>query len=194
VIFGVGDNLGVIPASEFMFNIMRSHVGHNFMGALKTVRMLISNYDCDAPFGKGDIKTGGNYAASLLPNRLAKQQGFEDCIYLDPATHTKIDEVGTANFFGNTKSGVYVSPVSSSILPFVIQDSLNYLAMDKLGLKVEERDVFIDKLDEFAEVGACFTAAAVSPTYEIVNKYKVIYTKDSEKVGFVSTQLSNIMN
>jgi len=156
--------------------------------------MLVSDYDRASPFGTGDIKTGGNYAASLLPNRLAKQQGFADCIYLDPATHTKIDEVGAANFFGITKHGVYVTPVSSSILPSITQDSLKYLAMDKLGLKVEERDVFIDKLDEFAEVGACGTAAAVTPIYQIVYKDKVIYSKDSENIGFLSTQLSKIMN
>ncbi len=194
VIFGVGDNLGVNPANEFMFIIMTSPVGPYFKGGLKPVRMLVSEYDRAAPFGTGDIKTGGNYAASLLPNRIAKQQGFADCIYLDPATHTKIDEVGAANFFGITKNGVYVSPVSSSILPSVTQDSLKYLAMYKLGLKVEERDVYIDKLDEFAELGACGTAAAVTPIYEIVNKNKVIYSKDSEKVGFISTQLSKIMN
>ncbi len=194
VIFGVGDNLGVNPASEFMFIIMTSPVGPYFKGALKPVRMLVSDYDRAAPFGTGDIKTGGNYAASLLPNRLAKQKGFADCIYLDPATHTKIDEVGAANFFGITKSGVYVSPVSSSILPSVTQDSLKYLAMDKLGLKVEERDVYIDKLYEFAEVGACGTAAAVTPIYEVVHKDKIIYSRNSSEVGFVSTQLSKILN
>ncbi len=189
VIFGVGDNLGVNPASEFMFIIMTSPVGPYFKGALKPVSMLVSEYDRAAPFGTGDIKTGGNYAASLLPNRIAKQQGFADCIYLDPATHTKIDEVGAANFFGITKHGVYVTPVSSSILPSITQDSLKYLAMDKLGLKVEERDVYIDKLDEFSEVGACGTAAAVTPIYKIVHKDKVIYLNDSEKVGFVSQNL-----
>jgi branched-chain amino acid aminotransferase len=194
IIFGIGDNLGVNPASEFMFIIMTSPVGPYFKGALKPVRMLVSEYDRAAPFGTGDIKTGGNYAASLLPNRIAKQQGFADCIYLDPATHTKIDEVGAANFFGITKQGVYVTPISSSILPSITQDSLKYLAMDKLGLKVEERDVFIDKLDEFAEIGACGTAAAVTPIYEIVYKDKVIYSIDSVKVGFVSNQLFKIMN
>ena len=193
VIFGVGDNLGVNPASEFMFIIMTSPVGPYFKGALKPVRMLVSEYDRAAPFGTGDIKTGGNYAASLLPNRLAKKQGFADCIYLDPATHTKIDEVGAANFFGITKNGVYVTPVSSSILPSITQDSLKYLAMDKLGLKVEERDVYINNLDEFAEVGACGTAAAVTPIYEIFYRNKSIYLRDSNSIGFVSSQLFNIM-
>ena len=193
IMFGIGDNLGVNPASEYIFAIMTSPVGPYFKGALKPVRMVVSDYDRAAPFGTGDIKTGGNYAASLLPNRLAKQQGFADCIYLDPTTHTKIDEVGAANFFGITKKGVYVAPVSSSILPSITQDSLKYLAMDKLGIKVEERDVLITDLDQFEEVGACGTAAAVTPIYEIVQKDKVIYQKDSIKVGFVSQQLSKIM-
>jgi branched-chain amino acid aminotransferase len=194
VLFGIGDNLGVNPASEYIFAIMTSPVGPYFKGALRPVRMMVSEYDRAAPFGTGDIKTGGNYASSLLPNRLAKEQGFADCIYLDPATHTKIDEVGAANFFGITKQGVYVTPVSSSILPSITQDCLKYLARVKLNLKVEERDVFIDNIKEFAEVGACGTAAAVTPIYEIVHKDKVIYLKDSEKVGFVSSQLSQTMN
>jgi branched-chain amino acid aminotransferase len=190
VLFGIGDNLGVNPASEYIFAIMTSPVGPYFKGALKPVRMMVSEYDRAAPFGTGDIKTGGNYASSLLPNRLAKEQGFADCIYLDPATHTKIDEVGAANFFGIKKHGVYVTPVSSSILPSITQDSLKYLAMEKLGLKVEERDVLITGLDEFEEIGACGTAAAVTPIYEIVHKDKVIYQKDPRRIGFFSQQLS----
>jgi branched-chain amino acid aminotransferase len=154
---------------------------------------MVSDYDRAAPFGTGNIKTGGNYASSLLPNRLAKQQGFADCIYLDPATHTKIDEVGAANFFGITNEGVYIAPVSSSILPSITQDSLKYIAMDKIGLKVEEREVLLTELNEFEEIGACGTAAAVTPIYEIVYKDKIIYQKDPNKVGFVSRQLSKIM-
>lgn len=119
VLFGIGDNLGVNPVSEYIFAIMTTPVGPYFIGHLKPVRMMVTDYDRAAPFGTGAIKTGGNYASSLLPNRLAKQQGFADCIYLDPATHTKIDEVGAANFFGITKKGVYVAPVSSSILPSI---------------------------------------------------------------------------
>jgi branched-chain amino acid aminotransferase len=193
VLFGIGDNLGVNPASEYIFAIMTSPVGPYFKGALKPVRMMVSEYDRAAPFGTGDIKTGGNYASSLLPNRLAKEQGFADCIYLDPATHTKIDEVGAANFFGITNKGVYVTPISSSILPSITQDSLKYLAMNKLGLKVEERDVLITDLDDFEEIGACGTAAAVTPIYEVTHKSKVIYHKEPNKIGFISQQLSKII-
>jgi len=193
VLFGIGDNLGVNPASEYIFAIMTSPVGPYFKGALKPVRMMVSEYDRAAPFGTGNIKTGGNYASSLLPNRLAKEQGFADCIYLDPATHTKIDEVGAANFFGITKKGVYVTPVSSSILPSITQDSLKYIAMDKLGLKVEERDVFIDKLDEFEEIGACGTAAAVTPIYQVAYQKKIIYYHDPDQIGNYSFSLNQIL-
>jgi branched-chain amino acid aminotransferase len=194
VLFGIGDNLGVNPASEYIFAIMTSPVGPYFKGALKPVRMMVSEYDRAAPFGTGDIKTGGNYASSLLPNRLAKEQGFADCIYLDPATHTKIDEVGAANFFGITNKGVYVTPVSSSILPSITQDSLKYIAMDKLGLKVEERDVLISGLDEFEEIGACGTAAAVTPIFEIVYRGRSIYLKEEYQVGELSKKLSNLIH
>jgi len=194
VMFGMGDNLGVNPASEYIFAILASPVGPYFKGALKPVRTLVSDYDRAAPIGTGDIKTGGKYASSLLPNRLAKEQGFADCIYLDPTTHTMIDEVGAANFLGITKIGFYVAPVSSSILPSITQDSLKYLSKIILGLNVEERDVLIDNLDEFAEAGACGTAAAVTPIYEILYKNKIIYLKDSEIVGQVSTKLSKLMN
>jgi branched-chain amino acid aminotransferase len=193
VIFGIGDNLGVNPASEYIFAIMTSPVGPYFKGELKPVRMLITDYDRAAPFGTGSIKTGGNYASSLLPNRLAKEQGFADCIYLDPATHTKIDEVGAANFFGITHDHVYVAPVSSSILPSITQDSLKYLAKHQLGLKVEERDVFVKSLNEFSEIGACGTAAAVTPIYQVVHQNKVIYERDSQLVGPISLALHQAM-
>jgi branched-chain amino acid aminotransferase len=65
--------------------------------------------------------------------------------------------------------------------------------MVKLGLKVEERDVLITELGEFEEIGACGTAAAVTPVYEIINKNKVIYKKDDNEIGFVSKQLSKII-
>ena len=78
-------------------------------------------------------------------------------------THTKIEEVGAANFFGITKDNKFVTPKSDSILPSITKYSLMHVAKEYLGLEVEERDVFIDNLDEFAEAGACGTAAVISP-------------------------------
>ena len=85
--------------------------------------------------GTGAAKVGGNYAASLLPGKIAHDRNFSDVIYLDPATHTKIEEVGSANFFGITADNEFVTPLSPSILPSITKYSLLYLAEHRFGLK-----------------------------------------------------------
>lgn len=160
---GVGDNVGVTPAQEYIFSIFCCPVGAYFKGGLKPTNFVVSEYDRAAPHGTGAAKVGGNYAASLYPGKLAKQRNFSDCIYLDPATHTKIEEVGAANFFGITKDNKFVTPLSPSILPSITKYSLLYLAKERLGLEAIEGDVYIDQLDQFKEAGACGTAAVITP-------------------------------
>lgn len=162
-LMGVGDNIGVSPANEYIFSIFVMPVGPYFKGGLTPTNFIVSDYDRAAPHGTGAAKVGGNYASSLLPGKEAHDRNFSDCIYLDPATHTKIEEVGSANFFGITKDNRFVTPKSPSILPSITKYSLLYLAEHHLGMEVEEGDVFIDKLDEFSEAGACGTAAVISP-------------------------------
>lgn len=162
-IIGVGRNLGVRPAKEYIFSVICSPVGSYFKGGLAPNNFIITDYDRAAPNGTGDSKVGGNYAASLYPHQMAKDKGYADCIYLDPLTHSKIDEVGAANFFGITKDNKFITPKSSSILPSITKYSLMYLAKNYLGLEVEEGEVFVDKLDIFKEAGACGTAAVISP-------------------------------
>ena len=162
-LMGVGDNIGVSPATEYIFSIFVMPVGPYFKGGLTPTNFIVSDYDRAAPHGTGAAKVGGNYASSLLPGKEAHDRNFSDCIYLDPATHTKIEEVGSANFFGITKDNRFVTPKSPSILPSITKYSLLYLAEHHLGMQVEEGDVFIDKLDEFSEAGACGTAAVISP-------------------------------
>jgi len=162
-LMGVGDNIGVSPANEYIFSIFVMPVGPYFKGGLTPTDFIVSDYDRAAPHGTGAAKVGGNYASSLLPGKEAHDRNFSDCIYLDPATHTKIEEVGSANFFGITKDNRFVTPKSPSILPSITKYSLLYLAEHHLGMEVEEGDVFIDKLDEFSEAGACGTAAVISP-------------------------------
>ncbi len=162
-LIGVGDNLGVRPAPEFLFSVFCVPVGPYFKGGMNPVNFMLSSYDRAAPSGTGAAKVGGNYAGSLQPHEEAVKNGFADCIYLDPQTHTKIEEVGAANFFGITKDNTFVTPLSPSILPSITKYSLMHVAKHYLGLNVEERDVFVDKLDEFVEAGACGTAAVISP-------------------------------
>lgn len=188
-VIGVGDNLGVRTAPEFIFSVFCSPVGPYFKGGLAPVNFCVSEYDRAAPHGTGAAKVGGNYAASLHPHELAVKKGYADCIYLDPATHTKIEEVGAANFFGITKDGKFVTPKSDSILPSITKYSLMAVAKEYLGLQVEERDVFIDNLDEMAEAGACGTAAVITPIGGIEHNGKLHVFHSETEVGPVTRKL-----
>lgn len=169
-VIGVGDNIGVRSAPEFMFSVFCIPVGSYFKGGLTPANFIISGYDRAAPNGTGAAKVGGNYAASLLPNHEAKARDFADCIYLDPATHTKIEEVGAANFFAISRDGKrFITPKSPSILESITKYSLLDIARDRLGLEVEEGDVFVDQLDQYSEAGACGTAAVITPIGGIQN-------------------------
>ena len=188
-LMGVGDNIGVSPATEYIFSIFAMPVGPYFKGGLTPTNFIVSDYDRAAPHGTGAAKVGGNYASSLLPGKEAHDRNFSDCIYLDPATHTKIEEVGSANFFGITKDNRFVTPKSPSILPSITKYSLLYLAEHHLGMQVEEGDVYIDKLDEFSEAGAGGTAAVISPIGGIQHgdNFHVFYSET--EVGPVTRKL-----
>ncbi|KAF1296601.1 branched-chain amino acid aminotransferase [Enterococcus sp. JM4C] len=189
LLIGVGEGIGVKPAPEYIFTVFCMPVGAYFKGGLTPTNFVVSDYDRAAPFGTGAVKVGGNYAASLQPGHEAHEKNFSDCIYLDPATHTKIEEVGSANFFGITKDGKFITPVSPSILPSITKYSLLYLAKERLGLVAEESDVRLDELDKFSEAGACGTAAVISPIGGIQNKddFHVFYSET--EVGPVTQQL-----
>lgn len=185
---GVGANLGVRPAPEYMFIIFVSPVGAYFKGGMSPVNFITTEYDRAAAHGTGQAKVGGNYAASLLPHKLAVEAGYADCIYLDPKTHTKIDEVGAANFFGITKDNKFITPKSTSILGSITKYSLLQAAKD-LGLEAIEEEVRIDELDRFAEAGACGTAAVISPIGAIShNGKKHVFFSETE-VGPITKKL-----
>ncbi len=188
-VIGVGDNIGVKPAPEYIFCVFCLPVGPYFKGGMAPVNFTVSQYDRAAPYGTGAAKVGGNYAASMYPHSLAVKKGFADCIYLDPKTHRKIEEVGAANFFGITKDNVFVTPDSPSILPSITKYSLLYLAEHYLEMKVEQRDVYIDKLDEFAEAGACGTAAVITPIGGIDYNDRMHVFYSETEVGPVTKKL-----
>ena len=189
LLIGVGDNIGVKPAPEYIFTVFCMPVGPYFKGGLTPTNFIVSDYDRAAPQGTGAAKVGGNYAASLLPGHQAHEHQFSDCIYLDPETHTKIEDVGSANFFGITKDNQFITPKSPSILPSITKYSLLYLAKERLGLEAIEGDVKINELDRFAEAGACGTAAVISPIGGIQYKdnFHVFYSET--EVGPVTKAL-----
>lgn len=188
-IIGVGHNIGVKPAPEYLFCVFCVPVGPYFKGGMSPVNFMISDFDRAAPHGTGKQKVGGNYAASLEAHKIAADRGFADCIYLDPATHTKIEEVGSANFFGITHDNKFITPISSSILPSITKYSLLYLAKEYLGLEVSEEDVPVDQLDKFKEAGACGTAAVISPIGGIEYKGKLHVFHSETEVGPITKKL-----
>ncbi|MGM0166607.1 branched-chain amino acid aminotransferase [Enterococcus sp. AZ135] len=188
-LIGVGPNIGIVPAPEYLFGVFCMPVGPYFKGGLTPSNFIVSEYDRAAPYGTGAAKVGGNYAASLLPGQIAHDRNFSDCIYLDPATHTKIEEVGSANFFGITHDNQFITPESPSILPSITKYSLLYLAKERFGLQAVEGDVRLDELDKFAEAGACGTAAIIAPIAGIQNgdDFHVFYSET--ETGPVTTKL-----
>ena len=192
LLIGTGPQVGVKPATEYTFLVFVGPVGPYFKEGFKPVKMqIVRDYDRAAPLGTGNIKVGGNYAASLRPGSRAHQEGFASAIFLDSKERKYIDEAGPANFFG-IKDNTYITPDSISILPSITNMSLRELAKE-MGMKVEQRHVLVEELEGFEEVGACGTAAVISPIGQIVDREfgKVYhYCKDGE-AGPISTKLYN---
>ena len=158
-----------------------------FIDACKQV--VKANEKYVPPYATGAAKVGGNYAGSMLPHKLANEERYSDCIYLDPATHTKIEEAGAANFFGITKDNKFITPDSPSILPSITRNSLLTVARDYLGMEAIEGEILMDDIDKFTEVGACGTAAVVAPIGSIYYKGKEHIFHSKEEAGPVITKL-----
>ncbi len=167
--FGSDSVIGVKPSNEYQFRVFCTPVGPYFKGGVKPLTLRVSDFDRAAPHGTGNIKAGLNYAMSLHAIVSAHNEGYDENLYLDPGTRTKIEETGGANFLFVTKDGTVVTPKSDSILPSITRRSLIYVAKEYLGLKAEEREVRLEELDEFAECGLCGTAAVISPVGKIVD-------------------------
>ena len=167
--FGSSPVIGVKPAEEYQFRIFTTPVGPYFKGGAKPITIRVSDFDRAAPHGTGHIKAGLNYAMSLHAIVSAHNEGFDENMYLDPATRTKVEETGGANFIFITKDNKVVTPKSGSILPSITRRSLMYVAKEYLGLETEEREVLFDEVKDFAECGLCGTAAVISPVGKIVD-------------------------
>jgi branched-chain amino acid aminotransferase len=187
---GCGENLGLKPAPEYLFSVFVCPVGPYFKGGFTPVNFIVSDYDRAAPMGTGAYKVGGNYAASLKPQSIAKAAGYADCVFLDAKTNRYIEEIGSANFFGITHDNKFVTPKSPSILPSITKYSLMHIAAHDFGMTVEERPVAIDQLDEFTEAGACGTAAVITPIGGISYQGSLhTFYADGQEAGPVTTRL-----
>jgi branched-chain amino acid aminotransferase len=188
--FGTNAVIGVKPANEYQFRVFTTPVGPYFKGGAKPITIRVSDFDRAAPHGTGHIKAGLNYAMSLHAIVSAHNEGYDENMYLDPATRTKVEETGGANFLFVTKDNKVVTPKSSSILPSITRRSLMYVAKEYLGFETEEREVYLDEVKDFAECGLCGTAAVISPVGKVVDHGKEIcFPSGMEEMGPITKKL-----
>ena len=181
--FGSNSVIGVKPADEYQFRILTTPVGPYFKGGAKPIYIRVSDFDRAAPHGTGHVKAGLNYAMSLHAIVDAHQKGFDENMYLDPATRTKVEETGGANMIF-IQGNKFITPKSNSILPSVTRRSLEVVAKDYLGMEVEEREVYLDELSSFDECGLCGTAAVISPVGKINDHGKdICFPSGMEEMG-----------
>lgn len=188
--FGSNPVIGVKPADEYQFRIFTTPVGPYFKGGARPITIKVSDFDRAAPHGTGHIKAGLNYAMSLHAIVTAHEEGFDENMYLDPGTRTKVEETGGANFIFITKDNKVVTPKSSSILPSITRRSLLHVAKEYLGLEVEEREVYLSELKDFAECGLCGTAAVISPVGKIYDHgSEICFPSGTDEMGPVTKKL-----
>lgn len=188
--FGSSEVIGVKPAKDYQFRMFVTPVGPYFKEGVNPIVIRVSDFDRAAPRGTGHIKAGLNYAMSLHAIVDAHNNGFEENMYLDPATRTYVEETGGANFIFITKDGTVVTPLSDSILPSITRRSICYVAEHYLGLKVEHRKVRFDEVKDFAECGLCGTAAVISPVGNIYDHgNEICLPSGMEKMGPVTQKL-----
>ncbi|MBQ1890618.1 MAG: branched-chain amino acid aminotransferase [Selenomonas sp.] len=191
-LFATGPVIGVKPADEYQFRLFGTPVGSYFKNGIKPITICVSDFDRAAPHGTGNIKAGLNYAMSLHAIVTAHKEGFAENIYLDPATRTKIEETGGANIILTDGKGTLVVPKSDSILPSITRRSLVYVAEHYCGMKIEEREVYLDEImsGKFTEGGLCGTAAVISPLGSINDHGKEFkFASGMDEMGPVMTKL-----
>ncbi|MBN2154127.1 MAG: branched-chain amino acid aminotransferase [Candidatus Lokiarchaeota archaeon] len=186
--------LGVQPSSEYLFYVILSPVGAYYATGFNPVKILVEEKFVRAsPGGVGFTKAGGNYAASLLAAKKAKERGYTQVLWLDAAEHKYVEEVGTMNQFFVIGDTILTAPLTGSILPGVTRDSIIHMAKD-YGYKVEERLVSIDEVITASENGTLTeafgtgTAAVVTPVGELCYKDKCMVINDG-KVGKITQRL-----
>ena len=172
--FGINPVIGVKPAEDYQFRVFATPVGPYFKGGVKPLTIKVSDFDRAAPNGTGNIKAGLNYAMSLHAIVTAHKEGYDENMYLDPKTRTKVEETGGANFLFVTRDNKVVTPKSDSILPSITRRSLIQVAQEYLGLEAEEREITLEEVKDMAECGLCGTAAVISPVGKIVDHGKEI--------------------
>jgi branched-chain amino acid aminotransferase len=189
LLIGTEPTVGIKPSSTFSFIVLVTPVGPYYKDGFSPVEAIVlEDYDRAAPKGTGRAKMAGNYAASLKPGLVAKNMGYPIVLFSDPKENKYVDEFGTSNFFGITADGTYKTPESGSILQSITNESLQVLAKD-MGLKVSRAPIALDSLDQFNEVGACGTAAVITPVYSVQYRERKFTFGSKTQAGETLTRL-----
>ena len=192
MLIGIGENLGLKPARSFEFRVFVSPVGPYYKEAgLAAISLAVSDLDRAAPQGTGSYKAGANYAGGLMATLKAQELGANEALYLDSAQHRYIDEAGSANIIIAMDDGSLTTPASSAILPSITRRSVMEIAATQLNMKTVERAIDLrEEFGAFREMGACGTAAVLSPVGRVFfDTDWHIVNGDGQTVGPVMQQL-----
>ncbi len=189
LLIGTTPRVGVQAAEDFLFVVLAMPVGPYYKNGFFPVKSWVQEkYDRAAPHGLGHVKAAANYVAGLKGDYEGKKLGYPICMYVDSAEHKYIEEFGTSNFVGITADKKYITPASDSILKSITNKSLQTLAED-MGYTVERRLIAFDELSKFSEVGACGTAAVITPIHSVTRGDKTITFGSADKAGEVLTAM-----
>jgi branched-chain amino acid aminotransferase len=197
--FMIATGTGVIasPSAEYRFMIILSPAKSYYSGEVKVI--IAEHYSRAANGGIGAAKAAGNYAGQFYPTALANKEGFQQIIWTDDATHTKLEEAGTMNVFFRIKDTLYTAPTSERILDGITRKSLIALA-EKMGITVEVRPVLVEELivgmknGDLKEIFGAGTAAVVNPIkgFSYQDHYYELPQIDDSFAIKLKTQLNNI--
>ena len=191
LLIGTTPRLGVGPGRDFEFIVIPSPIGPYYPGKFHCTSFIVNRYvDRAAPYGTGQFKVGGNYAASFRATEAAHNMGM-DCLFLDAKYHKYIDECSAANFIGIMRKGdkiEYLTPRSRAILPSITNDSLMTLAKER-GYKVTRRHIRLEELADMSEAAACGTACVISPIDRVIDPEKNVMYSFGAEPGEVLTGL-----
>lgn len=197
LLIGVGENMGLNPAKRYEFRVIVSPVGPYYKGGgLALISLAVSDIDRAAPNGTGNIKAGANYPVGLYATRKARELGANEALYLDAAEHRYLEEAGSANIIIAQADNKLITPKSDAILPSITRRSIMTIAEQELGMEVEDRAIDIRaEIDSFLEVGACGTAAVLSPVGKIWldDSWHKFY-KEGVQVGPVMQELYDLLS
>jgi branched-chain amino acid aminotransferase len=195
----IGSGVIAAPSTQYRFMIILSPARSYYSGEVKVI--IAEHYSRAANGGIGAAKAAGNYSAQFYPTKLANEQGFQQIIWTDDATHTKLEEAGTMNVFFRINDTLYTAPTGERILDGVTRKSILELAARE-NINVEVRSVLVAELIEAAENGSlkeifgAGTAAVINPIvgFSYQDKYYELPKLENSTALDLKEKLTNIQH